>query len=115
MRKPKQETREEKISRCIRNISKALEDEPILDCLVKKRAELEAKLRTMPLEERRALVPWEETERERKQNIATLTELIADDEKELASKQEAVQEVKRRIAEFRRCLAKLERRAPPGR
>jgi len=55
------------------------------------------------------LVPWEETERERKQNIATLTELIADDEKELEAQQK---EIKGRIAAFRRCRAQLQRQGP---
>lgn len=109
MRKPKQETREEKISRRIRNLTRALARYPELSCLRERRAEYESQLRKMPLEERRALVPWEETERERKESIATLTELIADDEKELEAKRK---EIKERIAELRRWRAKLQRQAP---
>jgi hypothetical protein len=109
MRKTKQETREEKISRWIRNLTKGLEMAPTLKCLRERKNELEALLRNMPLEERRALVPWEETERERKESIATLTELIADDEKQLEAKRK---EIKGRIAELQRMRAKLVRQAP---
>jgi hypothetical protein len=109
MRKTKQETREEKINRHIRNISRLLERDPSLDCLREIRAEHEAQLQKMPLEERRALVPWEETERERKEHIAILTEMITDLEKELEAKR---QEIKRRIAGLRRGRAKLQRRGP---
>ena len=62
----------------------------------------------MPLEERLELVPPEETERERKELIVTYTEIIADMEKELAAKRQAVQKAEGDIAEFRRCRAKLE-------
>ena len=60
------------------------------------------------MEKRLALVPREETERERKELIITYTEIIADVEKELAAKQQAVREVKGQIAEFRRNRAKLQ-------
>ena len=108
MRKTKQETREEKITRHIRNISRLLERDPSLDCLREIRAEYEAELQKMPLEERRALVPWEETERERKECIATLTDVIADYKKELEAKQK---EIKGKIAELRQCRAKFVRQA----
>ena len=64
----------------------------------------------MPLEERRALVPKKETERERKELIVIYTELIADTEKELEAKVEDLKKFKGEIAELRRCRAKIERR-----
>lgn len=109
MQKSKQETREEKISRHIRNLAKACEHEPILDCLLERKREKEAQLRNMSLEERRALVPWEETERERIQAIATINEFIADDEKELEAKRE---EIKQRTAKLRKWRSKYERQGP---
>jgi hypothetical protein len=112
MRKAKQETREEKISRWIRNLTRGLAQNPELRTLQKRRAELEAQLCEMPLEERLALVPQEETERERKELIIAYTEIIADLEKELAAKRQAVQKAEGDIAEFRRCRAKLERQSP---
>ena len=108
MLKAKQETREEKICRWIRNLNRGLAQYPDLRTPRKRREELEAQLRAMPLEERLALVPREETERERKELIVTYTEIIADVEKELAAKQHAVREVKAQIAEFRRNRAKLQ-------
>src|ERR1035437_2454534 len=59
MRKAKQETREEKICRWIRNLNRGLAQYPDLLTLQKRRAELEAQLHAMPLEERLALVPRE--------------------------------------------------------
>ena len=104
MRKTKQETREEKLSRQIQNLTRALEHEPTLKCLRERKTELEA--------ERRALVPRSETERERKRNIATITEIISDYEKELVVKRQAVQETKGHIAELQKSRAKLVRQAP---
>ena len=112
MRKAKQETRAEKICRYIGNLNRGLAQYPELRSLRERKAEREAQLRAMPLEERLELVPPEETERERKGLIVTYTEIIADVEKELAAKQQAVREVKAQIAEFRRSRAKLERQAP---
>ena len=80
-----------------------------MKCLRKCKTELEAQLLNMSLEERRALVPWEETERDRKESIATLTDLIADFEKELETKRK---EIKGKIAELRQCRAKLQREGP---
>ena len=80
-----------------------------MKCLRKCKTELEAQLLNMPLEERRALVPWEETERDRQESIATLTELIAADKKKLES---MGKEIKERIAELRQCRAKLQRQGP---
>lgn len=108
MRKTKQEAREEKINRQIRNVSRVLEQEPTLKSLRECRAELEMQLNKMPLEERRALVPWEETERERKECIATLTDLIADYKMELETKRK---EIRGKIAELRQCRAKFVRQA----
>ena len=71
-------------------------------------------MRAMPLEQRLELVPPEETERERKELIVTYTEIIADVEKELATKQQAVREVKAQITEFRRSRAMLERQTSYG-
>jgi polyhydroxyalkanoate synthesis regulator phasin len=112
MRKTKQETREEKLSRQIQNLTRALEHEPTLKCLRERKTELEAQLRNMTFEERRALVPRSETERERKRNIATITEIISDYEKELVVKRQAVQETKGHIAELQKSRAKLVRQAP---
>jgi len=109
MRKAKQETREEKNCRWIRNLNRGLAQYPDLRTLQKRRAELEAQLREMPLEERLALVPPEETERERKELIVAYTEIIADMERDLAAKRQAVQKAKGEIAELRRCRAKLKR------
>jgi len=109
MRKAKQETRAEKICRWIRNLNRGLAQYPDLRSLQKRRAELEAQLRAMPLEERLALVPPEETERERKELIVAYTEIIAYLEKELTPKRQAVQKAEGDIAEFRRCRAKLKR------
>jgi|GEM_PF-6754313 len=111
MRNAKQETREEKICRWIWNLNRGLAQYPDLRTPQKRRAELEAQLRAMPLEERRALVPREETERERKELIIAYTEIIADMEKELAAKRQAVKKAEGDIAEFRRCQAKLERQS----
>ena len=57
--------------------------------------------------ERLALVPWEETKRETKECIVTLTELIAEDEDELKAKR---QEIKGKIADLRKCRARLIRK-----
>ncbi len=107
MRKEKQETREEKISRHIRNQTRALEQYPSLSSVRKRKMELEARLLTMPLAERQALVPWEETKREAKQSIALYTELIGDLENELKTKQ---REIKGQVAELSKCRATLIRR-----
>jgi hypothetical protein len=80
-----------------------------LRSLQKRRAELEAQLLAMPLEERCALVPPEERERERKELIVAYTEIIADMEKELAAKRQAVQKAEGDIAEFRTCRAEIEK------
>ena len=112
MRNAKQETRAEKICRYIGNLNRGLAQYPELRSLRERKAEREAQLRAMPLEKRLELVPPEETERERKELIVTYTEIIADVEKELAEKQQAVREVKAQIAEFRRSRAKLKRQSP---
>ena len=70
MHRRKQETGEEKLCRQIRNVTATLEREPTLRSLRERRAELEQELRDMPLEKRQALVPWQETAREAKENIA---------------------------------------------
>lgn len=108
MRNARQETRAGKIYRYIGNLNRGLAQYPELRSLRERKAEREAQLRAMPLEERLELVPPEETERERKELIVTYTEIIADMEKELAAKRQAVQKAEGDIAEFRRCRAKLE-------
>jgi hypothetical protein len=107
VRRKNQETREEKLRRQIRNLSSALESEPTLRSVCKKKAELEALLRDMPLEKRLALVPREETVREAKENVSTYDELIADLQHRLEEKRQAVQEVKAQIAELCGCRARL--------
>jgi hypothetical protein len=111
MRGRKQETREEKLHRQIRNLTAVLEMEPTLRCVRKKRTELEAKLREMPEEKRLALVPKEETERELNQSIEACDEWIADLQKQITEKKQGVQEVKAELAEVRGSRAKLLRQA----
>ena len=111
MRNARQETRAEKICRYIGNLNRGLAQYPELRSLRERKAEREAQLRAMPLEKRLELVPPEETERERKELIVTYTEIIADIEKELAAKRQAVQKAEGDIAEFRRCRAELEKQA----
>ena len=106
MRRLTQETREEKIGRRILNLTRALELAPSLNCLRVRKAELEARLYRMPLAEKQALVPWEETRRETKESIATYNELIADLQKELRVKK---QDIKRQTAELLGIRAKLKR------
>ena len=107
MRRKNQETREEKLCRQIRNLTSALESEPTLRSVGKRKSELEALLRDMPLEKKLALVPREETVREAKENISTYNELLADLQHRLEEKQQAVQEVKSQMAELRGCRARL--------
>jgi len=111
MRKDKPETREEKIYRWIKNLNRGLAQHPELRLLRERRAEREAQLRAMPLEERLELVPPEETERERKELIVAYTEIIADLEKELAAKRQAVQKTEGDIAELHRYRSELERQS----
>jgi cell fate (sporulation/competence/biofilm development) regulator YlbF (YheA/YmcA/DUF963 family) len=107
MRRKNQETREEKLCRQIRNLTSALESEPTLRSLCKRKSELEALLRDMPLDRRLAPVPREETVREAKENISTYDEFIADLQHRLEEKRQAVQEVKAQIAELRVCRARM--------
>ena len=97
------------MSRQIRNLAKFFEHDPSLGCLLERKRQREAQLRNMSLEERRELVPWEETERKRIQAIATINEFIVDDENELETKRK---EIKGRIAGLRRWRAKYERQGP---
>jgi regulator of sigma D len=109
MQNAKQETRGEKISRWLRNLTRGLAQYSDLHTLQKRRAELEAQLREMPMDERLALVPQEETERERKELIVAYTEIIAVLKKELAVKRQAVQKAEGDIAEFCRYRSQLEK------
>ena len=107
MRRKNQETREDKLRRQLRNLTSALESEPTLRSVCKKKAELEAQLRDMPLAKRLALVPREETVREARESISTCDDLIADLQHRLEEKRQAVQEVKVQMAELRGCRARL--------
>lgn len=80
----KQEIREEKLNRQIRNLTGALDYAPSLESVRRRRAELEAQLQDMSVEKKLALVPWEETAREANANVETIDEMINEAKTELA-------------------------------